>query len=542
MKEYVRCWKQEGVYMEIKELTIKNFGKISDVHLKFDSGLQIFYGENESGKTTIHTFIQAMLFGMERGRGRASANDTFSRYEPWENPNYYAGILKFESGGKVFRLERHFDRYSKKSTLICEDDGEEFSMEHGDLEVLLDGIDQASYENTIAVAQMKIEPHQTLASSLRNYAANYYTAGNSEMDLEAAISCLKEKRKSLDRIIRDTVQKRQEARSKTEQEASYVWRDIHKMEEELETVKQYMQELETAVYEDDLQAPKDEAEEAEPVKRWRVHPVGMIAMVLVVVAVFILLRRPWNYLVTIVIALAEGLYVWNRMKEGKSTKSIGAAVDTEAMGMHEEPGDEVYSGEDERSRKRSQLEKLRWKCIHLEEEQKEKQVYYGNLQEQLEELDEFSVDYKAQERSRLALELAEKRLKELSGDIHKEVGRKLNEKASEVLCAITNGKYTRMVVDEHLQMHLISEGRRVGVERLSRGTAEQVYFALRMAASEVLFEEEYPVILDDTFVYYDDERLEGALRWLVEHKKQVLIFTCQRREQEVCSRLGISPV
>lgn len=63
---------------------------------------QSFYGENESGKTTIHTFIKSMLFGLERGRGRASVNDTFSIYEPWENPNYYSGTLRFESGGKNF--------------------------------------------------------------------------------------------------------------------------------------------------------------------------------------------------------------------------------------------------------------------------------------------------------------------------------------------------------------------------------------------------------------------------------------------------------
>ena len=34
------------------------------------------------------------IFGLERGRGRAATQDAFSRYEPWENPNYYCGEMK----------------------------------------------------------------------------------------------------------------------------------------------------------------------------------------------------------------------------------------------------------------------------------------------------------------------------------------------------------------------------------------------------------------------------------------------------------------
>ena len=54
--------------------------------LEFSDGIQLISGENESGKSTVHTFIRSMLFGMTRGRGRAAKNDVYSRYEPWENP------------------------------------------------------------------------------------------------------------------------------------------------------------------------------------------------------------------------------------------------------------------------------------------------------------------------------------------------------------------------------------------------------------------------------------------------------------------------
>ena len=143
--------------MKIQELEVKNFGKFTDRRIQMEDGINILYGENESGKSTLHTFIKGMLYGMERGRGRASVYDTFSIYEPWENPNYYSGSLRFESGGKIFRIDRNFDRYKKSAELICEDDGEQLSVADGDLEMLLGGLKAASYENTISVGQMKVE-------------------------------------------------------------------------------------------------------------------------------------------------------------------------------------------------------------------------------------------------------------------------------------------------------------------------------------------------------------------------------------------------
>ena len=181
--------------MRITELVLKNFGRFTDKRIGLTDGINIIYGENESGKSTLHTFLKGMLFGMERKRGRAAATDTFSTYEPWENPNYYAGILRFECGGRHFRLERNFDRYSKGGILLCEDDGEELSLEHGDLEILLGGMTESDYENTVSIGQLRVQTGNTLAAELKNYAANYYATGNSEIDLEGALAILKERKK-----------------------------------------------------------------------------------------------------------------------------------------------------------------------------------------------------------------------------------------------------------------------------------------------------------------------------------------------------------
>lgn len=183
--------------MKIKEIEIKNFGKFSNQRFVFRDGIQVFYGENEFGKSTIYGFLKAMLFGMERGRGKAAHNDAFSRFEPWENPNEYAGTMRFSCGEKTFCLKRRFDRYTKGAVLICEDDGEELSVEHGDLDMLLNGLTAEQFENTAAIGQLGARPGQSLAAELQNYAANYYETGNSGVDLAGAEEHLKQrKRKS----------------------------------------------------------------------------------------------------------------------------------------------------------------------------------------------------------------------------------------------------------------------------------------------------------------------------------------------------------
>ena len=97
--------------MQIAELIIRNFGKFTNKTIRLSDGIQLIYGENESGKSTIHAFIRGMLFGIERKRGRAASNDTYTQYEPWENPGYYSGVA-----GNIFvsaeSLINHRKRYS----------------------------------------------------------------------------------------------------------------------------------------------------------------------------------------------------------------------------------------------------------------------------------------------------------------------------------------------------------------------------------------------------------------------------------------------
>ena len=131
------------------------------------------------------------------------------------------------------------------------------------------------------------------------------------------------------------------------------------------------------------------------------------------------------------------------------------------------------------------------------------------------------------------LEMAHNRMVEVSKNLRGDFSGRLNEKASYILNRITDGKYDKIVIDDKLDMTIISDGKRIPLHGLSEGTIEQVYFSLRISAADILFDEPLPIILDETFAFYDEKRIKSTIKWLREQKRQVIIFSCQRREEEI---------
>ena len=139
-----------------------------------------------------------------------------------------------------------------------------------------------------------------------------------------------------------------------------------------------------------------------------------------------------------------------------------------------------------------------------------------------------------------ALNLAMNTIEQLSGNIHSHVGSGLRKRTSQILCEITGGKYQEVLMDQDFGMSVNTQDRIVPLERLSRGTMEQIYFSLRMAAGELFCgKESFPVILDDVFGMYDEDRLAAVLRWLYKEQKQIIISTCHKREMEILDKEGI---
>ena len=181
--------------MIIKELELINFGKFSNKTVRFDKGMNIIYGENEAGKTTLHTFIRGMLFGIEKQRGKASANDLYSRFEPWDDPTNYQGKMRIEQNGKNYRIERFFNKNNKRFAVIDEDEGRELTEE--EIDSLLSGLNEACYYNTISISQLGSATSKELEYILKSYAANLGATKSMEIDIKEAFADLDKQRKKI---------------------------------------------------------------------------------------------------------------------------------------------------------------------------------------------------------------------------------------------------------------------------------------------------------------------------------------------------------
>lgn len=95
------------------------------------------------------------------------------------------------AGGKIFRLERNFYRKEKSVSLVCETNGEVLSVEKGDLQVLMEGMNEDAFRNTVFFNQQSAATDEGLARELRNYMTNLQNSGDGEMNVSAAIKSLK---------------------------------------------------------------------------------------------------------------------------------------------------------------------------------------------------------------------------------------------------------------------------------------------------------------------------------------------------------------
>ena len=187
--------------MTLNELTIRGFGKFHDRTFIFSDGINILYGKNESGKSTLHSFLRAMLFGMERARGRAAKTDFYAHFEPWFGDGAYGGALKFTETGHVYRLERNFSRNPLDLAIVDETDGREIPEPQVFLSKLLGNLNVTAFDNTVSIGQMKSSTDAGLVNELKNYIANMNTSGNMSLNITKACDYLKDQRRAFERQI-----------------------------------------------------------------------------------------------------------------------------------------------------------------------------------------------------------------------------------------------------------------------------------------------------------------------------------------------------
>ena len=138
-----------------------------------------------------------------------------------------------------------------------------------------------------------------------------------------------------------------------------------------------------------------------------------------------------------------------------------------------------------------------------------------------------------------ALTLAMDALKKANARLQERFSPELNRLAGQYLSRLTGQRYSSVTLNRELEGAAARAGDVLprSALYLSRGTADQLYLAVRLAVCRLCLPQKPPLVLDDALAAFDDERLALALGLLEElaGEQQVLLFTCQSREGALLS-------
>lgn len=119
---------------------------------------------------------------------------------------------------------------------------------------------------------------------------------------------------------------------------------------------------------------------------------------------------------------------------------------------------------------------------------------------------------------------------------------KFTKNLSESIQKISSNKYNKVTInDENGMIIENNRGEYVEAIKLSTGTIDQLYLALRLSMIDELSKENLPIILDESFAYSDNSRLKNMLQYLTSdlNNHQTIIFTCTDREQKMLEEMNI---
>jgi uncharacterized protein YhaN len=137
--------------------------------------------------------------------------------------------------------------------------------------------------------------------------------------------------------------------------------------------------------------------------------------------------------------------------------------------------------------------------------------------------------------------LAQQTLEAAKLELQRRFAPRISQRAQEIFSQLTGGRYQRLALDQNLGVSAATEDEDTlrGALWRSDGTADQLYLALRLAVAEELTPQA-PLVLDDAFVRFDDDRLKEILKLMNQtgEKKQVIVFTCQSRERTIMEELS----
>ena len=111
--------------MKIEELRINSYGKLKDLELKFKNHINIIFGKNEAGKSTLINYIISSLYGISKKKNGKEFSD-YDKYLPWVGEDFSGKLSYRLDDGKKIEVYRDF---KKKNPKIFNEKMEDISSE-----------------------------------------------------------------------------------------------------------------------------------------------------------------------------------------------------------------------------------------------------------------------------------------------------------------------------------------------------------------------------------------------------------------------------
>lgn len=655
--------------MQIKNVRINNYGKIKDKDISFSDKINIIYGENEAGKSTLMRFIINSLYGISKNKKGKEYSD-FEKYKPW-NGDDFSGKISYELDNKEkYEIFRDFKKKSpkifnenmediSKNFSINKSTGNEFFYEQTK-------IDEELFLSTLVVNQQEIKLEKQEQNVLIQKIANLIGTGEDNVSFKRAIDRLNKKQldevgtpKSREKPINIVSKNIEKLKKEKEEIEKYV--DIkyeiddkkNRLQEEINELNaqnEFLQNLKLLNENEKIEKEKikikenikNENEEKINLLKNKINEIKnnnknnfeennlknsekniknknkikniqkiklqknklnkkliliFILLLIINILQFIFIKNnnfKYVFLLTVPTLLIFWIFIIkNKNKLIKNIEKNKKIIEEKINLEVNELNNEINLIEKNNLELKNEINKLKNNFnlkINLEKEkiknkyknkiEENKINYFLNLenvilekekiQEKLNntkiqlhtlEIDQKNIEPKLEKLSNLEEELVNNNkemvnLKNLNSSIElvknvlmnsyekmkKSVTPKFSQELSNTISKITNGKYTTIVPnDENGLVVEIENGNYEPASKLSLGTIDQLYLSLRLSMIEELSTEKMPIILDEVFAYYDNERLKNALLFLEEKCKshQILIFSCTNREQEILKELNI---
>lgn len=603
--------------MKVEEIKINAFGTLKNKEINLSDKINIIHGKNESGKSTLLTYIKTAFYGISRNKNGKEISD-YDKYKPWSGEEFSGKIKYTLDNGEQFEIFRDFNKKNPKiynakledvtnQFNIDKKEGSQFFFEQV-------GIDENIFTSTIMAEQQEVKLSEQRQNILIQKIANIAGTGNSNMSYNKAkdrlnkkqldevgtertqgkpINILKNKIKNIEQIL-GKLNLYKENKSIIEQNKIKLKNKIQEQEQRKELIKQISElnekiiiETEKANYKRNIKEEKESKiqelineknkliqENKNNKTNNKLFIIIFFVLISLLIANIVIIKNKFITYTTLILVGAEIViyYLAKAQKEKRKKEVIKNNTDlinTKIELLEKEKEvieEEIKTEENELKAEKEHIKnkynielydienskndleqitneinegKIKLNTLEIEEKGISSQLEelitlqeeHENLSEQLKEIEQKNYEIN------LAKEFLEKAYEKMKINITP----KFTENLSQTIKNITNDKYSKVNInDENGLIIEMQNGEYVSAEKLSIGTIDQLYLSLRMSMVEEISKEKMPIILDEAFAYYDDERLENILKYLIErfNNHQLIIFTCTNREKEILNKLN----